>query len=158
MDDGSSPDGIVNPLETHLGYHLRRVSSVVMARLAERLCEVGLTVTEASVLLLIDRNEGLSQSEIGRVLGIQRANMAPIAATLGQRGLIVRDSSAGRAVRLSTTKVGKAAALRCEALMLDNEALSFAAIGEGRFAPLCDLFRPVWDAEKANADSTPSIV
>jgi DNA-binding MarR family transcriptional regulator len=120
---GSSP--VTNPLDEHFGYQLRRASSLVMATLADRLAELRLTIVETSILVLIDRNPGIFQSEIGRVLGIKRANVAPLASSLERRDLVSRTSPEGRAVGLSTTAAGHELAARAEALMRENDEQLF---------------------------------
>lgn len=98
-----------NPLEDFLGYQLRRASTVMMAHLAATLGDIGLRPTEASVLMLIDENSGCTQSDLGRALGIKRANMVPLMARLGQRDLVERAPVDGRSHALSLTPAGKLA-------------------------------------------------
>lgn len=114
-----------NPLEDHLGYQLRRASSLVMATLADRLADLGLTIVETSILILVDANSGIFQSEIGRTLGIKRANVAPLAAALERRGLVLRSTSGGRSIGLSTSAEGHELAIRAEAIMKDNDRSLF---------------------------------
>jgi len=45
------------------------------------------------VLVLIDRNEGLSQSELGEALGIDRSTMVAVIDRLERRKLVVRAPS-----------------------------------------------------------------
>ena len=60
------------------GYLLRRASGVAMGRLGAELARLSLRPTEATVLLVIDANQKATQSEIGKLLDIARANMAPL--------------------------------------------------------------------------------
>ena len=112
---------LINPLESHVGYQLRRASTLVMAALADRLSTTNLTVTEASVLVMIHHNPGVSQSAIGRSLGVKRANMAPIIATLDDRGLVHRSNPNGRVISLSATEAGRQCADTVEATMRAND-------------------------------------
>ncbi len=100
-----------NPLEQLLGYQLRRASQAMMADLGAELAELELRVTEMSVLLVIDENPDITQSEIGRVLAIQRANMVPLTTQLERRGLIRRGATIGRAqaLRLNSSRAGPGA-------------------------------------------------
>ena len=102
--DASPP----NPVESLLGYHIRRASSALLGDLAQRFSEIGITVTEASVLMLIGSHDGITQSEIGRLLNIKRANMAPLAANLTKRGWVERVKADGRSQLLSLTTEGRA--------------------------------------------------
>ena len=119
---------LINPLENHIGYQLRRASTLVMAVLADRLSTTHLTITEASVLVMINYNPGISQSAIGRSLGVKRANMAPIIATLDDRGLVLRSNPNGRLVSLSTTEAGRQSANMIEAMMRANDIEMFGSL------------------------------
>ena len=119
---------LINPLESHIGYQLRRASTLVMAVLADRLSTTHLTITEASVLVMINYNPGISQSAIGRSLGVKRANMAPIIATLDDRGLVLRSNPNGRLVSLSTTEAGRQSSNMIEAMMRANDNEMFGSL------------------------------
>ncbi len=120
--EATAQQGLRDPLAGNFGYQLRRASVQMMAGLAAALEETGLRVTEASVLLVIHANPGASQSDIGRLLGIRRANMAPLAGTLELRGLIARAPVDGRSHALRTTDAGAALAERAKAITLRHEA------------------------------------
>lgn len=135
----------VNPLDLLLGYQLRRASQTMMADLEERLTSVGLRITEASVLLVIETNPDITQSEIGRVLSIQRANMAPLTTQLERSGLIQRTTSSGRAQALRLTKAGIAVARQCRACTALNEAAFLPELDEVKRAALIEQIRSVWD-------------
>ncbi len=98
---------INNPLASHAGFHLRRASAVVMADVSERLAELDLRPADASALILIGANPGITQTKIGQALGIQRANMAPMAARLTDRGLIVGAPVDGRSIGYRLTAEGE---------------------------------------------------
>lgn len=99
-----SPD----PLRDLPGYVLRRASVSVMGELAERLAPLGLRHVEATILLVLRERPGMSQSALGRLLGIKRANMTPLAARLEEQGLIVRQASDGRSLGLELSEKGAA--------------------------------------------------
>jgi DNA-binding MarR family transcriptional regulator len=95
-----------DPLSDLPGYLLRRASAAMLQDLGRRLQPLALTPTEASILLLISVNPGITQSEIGRTLDIQRANMTPMTARLEKRRLIVRTHVDGRSQGLSLSSEG----------------------------------------------------
>jgi DNA-binding MarR family transcriptional regulator len=101
-----SKDTLRNPLEDLIGYQLRRASLALMGGLVRSLEVCDLKPVEASVLLLIEANPGITQSEIGRALGIQRANMAPLIAGFDRRGLVHRTRVDGRSQGLEITDDG----------------------------------------------------
>jgi DNA-binding MarR family transcriptional regulator len=95
-----------NPLEDLIGYQLRRASLAFMDGMMRSLEVCELKPVEASVLLLIEANPGITQSEIGRALGIQRTNIAPLIAGFDRRGLIHRTRLDGRSHGLEITYSG----------------------------------------------------
>jgi len=103
----SSDPHSLHPLDNLLGYHLRRASVAMMADFGKRLQAIKLRPTEATILLLIETNPGCIQSDIGRILGIQRANMVPMIAALEKAGLIARSAMDGRSHALHLTEQGE---------------------------------------------------
>jgi len=112
----------VDPLKDLPGYALRRASAAVMAGLADRLAVLDLRPSEASVLLVIDANPGLTQSQIGRLLDIARANMAPLTARLAARDLIVRESAGGRSHGLTLSDSGRRLTKKAQRIVAELEA------------------------------------
>lgn len=109
-------------LDALFGYRLRRASAVMMADLTDRLAPMGLTVVEASLLWTIQTQPGATQSDIGRTLGIQRANMTPMIAKLAGRGLIDKARVDGRSQGLSLTVSGLAEVEAIKAVIAVHEA------------------------------------
>lgn len=99
---------LVNPLEHHLGYQLRRTSVLLMSELGAQLAPVGLRPAEVTVLLVIRANAGCQQGAIGELLGIKSANMVPLIAGLVKRGLVAKAKADGRSHSLSLTPAGRA--------------------------------------------------
>jgi DNA-binding MarR family transcriptional regulator len=135
---------IDNPLDVLLGYQLRRASAAILADLTHALEEVALTPTEASVLLLIGYNPGITQSEIGRTLAIQRANMAPIAAMLTERGLLARSQADGRSQGLVLKRAGVALADRVRAIIAAHETKFLPELSDEERLALIGVLRRVW--------------
>ena len=106
MDIDARTSKMSDPLETLLGYQLRRASNVMMTDLGSRLQAIELRPVEASILTLIDANPGCTQSDLGRSLGIQRANMVPLMVGLTNAGLVDRAPVGGRSQALRLTRVG----------------------------------------------------
>jgi len=96
-----------DPLTRLPGYVLRRASAATVAELNQRLQSLDLRHAEAACLLLIDDSPGLTQSEIGRLLEIQRSNMVPFVLRLESRGLIQRTKVDGRSHGLILTSTGR---------------------------------------------------
>lgn len=133
-----------DPFAPLLGYQLRRLSLAVMADLAEGLQPLRLRPAEATVLLRIAANPGITQSEVGRLLAIKRANMAPLIAGLEARGLLCRAPVDGRSQALTLTDAGAALARDAYAEMEANEARCFPTLpAEGRLR-LAEQLRGAW--------------
>ncbi len=114
-DTGSEESGgLTSPLDSLIGYRLRRASMAMMADLLAALTPLGLSAGEASFLLLVGANPGCRQSDVGRTLEIKRANMTPLVARMKARGLVVDAPIDGRSRSLTLTDEGKA--LRDKAL------------------------------------------
>jgi DNA-binding MarR family transcriptional regulator len=82
----SSVAPTLNPLEDLLGYQLRRASQAMLEDLVAALNDLDLRPTSVSALLLVGANPGITQSRIGQILAIERANMVPMTANLTRHG------------------------------------------------------------------------
>lgn len=98
-------------LPSLLGYVLRRTQSAVFADFAATFAKAGeaLTPGEFGLLVLVERNPGLSQTALARALGIDRSTLVPILDRLQGRGLLVRRPSPtdGRTHALALTAPGR---------------------------------------------------
>lgn len=134
-----------NPLSALLGYQLRRASVAMMANLAADLNDISLRPSEASILLLVQANPGITQSMIGSILGINRANMAPLTALLVGRGLIDRTPADGRSHGLHLTKAGTALAKKAARCIETLETRVLAKMPEKVRSTLVGQLRAIWD-------------
>jgi len=96
-----------DPLANLPGYVLRRASSAALAGLNRRLSALTLRHVDASLLMLLNGQPGITQSEAGRILDIQRANMVPIVSRLEARVLIDRQLVDGRSQGLYLSADGE---------------------------------------------------
>jgi DNA-binding MarR family transcriptional regulator len=113
---------MIDPMSAHPGYLLRRASALAMARLAKRLKTLHLNPTDATVLIVIDANPNAKQSEIGRLLDIARANMAPLISRIAARKLIERQPVDGRSHGLILTRTGRALIPKIKSAIAQHEA------------------------------------
>ena len=121
---------MIDPLKILPGYALRRASAAMLADLGGRLAPLELRPTEASILFLIACNPDITQSDIGRTLDIQRANMTPLAARLEERGLINRVPVDGRSQGLVLTAAGEALVAKLRLVIEQHEANLLSRIPE----------------------------
>ena len=112
---------MIDPMSDYPGYLLRRASALSMARLAKHLKALHLNPTDATVLNVIDANPNSKQSEIGRMLDIARANMAPLVSRLAERGLIERQPVDGRSHGLVLSRAGRALIPRIKSAFAEHE-------------------------------------
>jgi DNA-binding MarR family transcriptional regulator len=112
---------LINPLDGLLGYQLRRASQAMLDDLAASLQDLKLRPSGVSVLLLIAANPGISQSRIGQVLAIERANMVPMTAKLTKQGLLTRSRADGRSHALHLTEEGKKTTLKIRKRIAEHE-------------------------------------
>ncbi|WP_298282420.1 MarR family winged helix-turn-helix transcriptional regulator [Acidocella sp.] len=136
---------VSNPLEGLLGYQLRRASVCMLADLASSLSDLELRVTEASVLMVLLENPSITQSEIGRTLDVQRANMVPLTTQLERRGLICRAAAVGRAQALRLTAEGEAIAKECQKRIEAHEARFLTRLPCPERDKLVAQIREIWE-------------
>jgi DNA-binding MarR family transcriptional regulator len=112
-------------LPTLLGYALRRTQSAVFADFAATFVRANeaLTPGEFGLLVLVERNAGLSQMALARALGIDRSTLVPILDRLQARGLLLRNASPtdGRTHALALTQGGAKALARFAQLVRRHE-------------------------------------
>ncbi|MAP95469.1 MAG: MarR family transcriptional regulator [Ponticaulis sp.] len=111
-----------NPVGMFPGYLLRQATNATLNRLYERLKPLDLRLAEASVLVLIQSNPGVTQSQAGQPLKIARANMAPLVRRLEDAGLVSREAVDGRSYGLYVTEKGDDMARRANAAMQAHES------------------------------------
>ncbi len=117
---GAAP--LTNPLESLLGYQLRRASQAMLEDLVDSLKDLDLRPTGASVLLLVAANPGITQSRIGQALAIERANMVPMTAKLIAQDVLTRSRADGRSHGLHLTDEGKKVAVKIRKRIADHES------------------------------------
>ena len=117
-----------------------------MGEFARRMDEIGLRTVEATILQIVSDNPGISQSALGRLLSIQRANMTPIAARLEARGWVKRSPSDGRSLGLELTEEGRSTARQARQVIDGFEAEVSARIPEQHRAHLLPALLSLWEA------------
>jgi DNA-binding MarR family transcriptional regulator len=73
-----------------LGYAVRRAQIRVFQDFADAMAPLGLTPGQLGALLLIEANQGLSQTQLGTALGIDRSSVVPLLDRLEALDLIRR--------------------------------------------------------------------
>ena len=123
-------------LPSLLGYVLRRTQSAVFGDFAATFAKAGeaLTPGEFGLLVLVDRNAGLSQMALARALGIDRSTLVPILDRLQERGLLMRHRSPtdGRTHALAADTRGREGAGRFARLVKAHEKRIASSLSVGR--------------------------
>ena len=140
-DERPVPTTVNHPFHGLVAFQLRQASVLVAADLGERLADLSLTMTNLTVLLMIQSNPGVTQTELGKVLGIQRANLAPLTATFAARGLIKRNRIDGRSHGLSVTSGGADLAARAWEHVRANEMYLLHRLSAVERAAIVDLLQ-----------------
>jgi DNA-binding MarR family transcriptional regulator len=78
------------PLNDRLGYALRRAQIAVFRDFFDAFAEFDIRPGQYSVLTIVERNPGLSQTQVCDALGIQKANFVSVLDILVERGLVDR--------------------------------------------------------------------
>ncbi len=140
-------------LPSLLGYVLRRTQSAVFADFAGTFAKAGeaLTPGEFGLLVLVERNVGLSQMALARALGIDRSTLVPILNRLQARGLLVRRASPtdGRTHALGLTPAGDKALTRYARLVKAHEKRIAAGLSAAETRTLIELLEKVRAASRS---------
>jgi len=138
---------MIDTLRHRPGYALRRAANAMMTELARRLAAIDLRIAEASVLLLVDRREDATASEIGRVLDIQRANMVPLLARLEEAGLIERRPIDGKSQAVLLTALGLERRARADAITTRFDADLLARVAPAHRDHLVPALDQLWGTD-----------
>ncbi len=145
-DDGVRTEAVDTAwLDRQIGYRLRRASAAMAADYAAHAGDDRLRPVLVSMLSVIVANPGIGQTELGRALGVQRANMVPLVADLVARGLVDRRRSArdGRRLELHATPAGRTAFDSGRMAIESHEARMTAAMTARERSVLLDLLRRI---------------
>jgi DNA-binding MarR family transcriptional regulator len=130
-----------------LGYGLRRAQSAVFADFAGTFAKAGeaLTPGEFGLLVLVERNAGLSQMALARALSIDRSTLVPILNRLQGRGLLIRHASPtdGRTHALALTPAGEKALAKFARLVKAHEKRISSSLSAAEMRTLIDLLEKV---------------
>lgn len=128
-------------LDELVGYHIRRASSVFANDFSIALAGTGIRQVLFGILSIIAANPGINQGNIGRALGIQRANMVGLVNELVDRELVLREvaSDDRRAFSFTLTKSGKKMMAKCLKRIAQHEARLLSDLSEAEQAKLIAL-------------------
>lgn len=139
--DTENEGAVLGVLDELTGYHLRRASAAFAVNFSRALAGTGMRQVLFGILAVVSANARINQGAVGRVLGIQRANMVALINELVDEGLIERHVSKEdrRAFALSLTKAGEAKLAQCLKKIRAHEEEMLADLVDGDRATLITL-------------------
>ncbi|GAB2175908.1 MarR family winged helix-turn-helix transcriptional regulator [Dongia sp. agr-C8] len=105
------PEGVdFGPLAGLIGYALRRAQIAIYRDFFATVADLGFTPQLFAALVLIDRNPALNQSDLGRVMGVNRAAAMALVKRLEAMKLVARQTSDTdkRSNSVGLTRLGRA--------------------------------------------------
>jgi DNA-binding MarR family transcriptional regulator len=131
----------LGPLPDLIGYVLRRAQLAVFQDFFAAFAPFDIRPAQFSVLTVIERNPGLTQSQVAEALGIKRTNFVGMLDALEARGLTERRPAARdkRSYALYLTAEGAALMRRLKPVLKAHETRMIAKVGEDGRATLIAL-------------------
>jgi DNA-binding MarR family transcriptional regulator len=122
----------LGPLPELIGYVLRRAQLVVFQDFFGAFAPFDISPAQFSVLTVIERNPGLTQSQVAAALGIKRTNFVGLLNALETRALAERRHAARdkRSYALYLTSEGAALMRRLKPVLKAHEQRMVATVGE----------------------------
>jgi len=139
---------IKDPLVKLSGYVLRRASAAALAELNQRLARLNLRHADVAMLMLIESLPGISQSQAGRVLDIQRANMVPFVARLEGRGVLQRRQVDRRSQALDLTGRGRMLLARARRVVDAHEAALLERVPQKLRPMVLPVLTALWNRDE----------
>src|SRR5215468_1372768 len=144
---GPPPAVDLDVLDRVVGYLLRRAQLAVFQDFFSTFAKVNIRPAQFSVLVVIDRNPGLKQTQIADALGIKRTNFVSLVDGLERRGLAERRTADHdrRSSALYLTDAGKTLVRKLRRMAEVHDRRVTARIGEDGHRQLLALLRGIAD-------------
>jgi DNA-binding MarR family transcriptional regulator len=122
----------LGPLSEFLGYTLRRAQLAVFDDFSRTFADFELRSAQFGLLIVINQNPGLKQTDASAALGIQTPNFVALVDELEKRGLAERlpTENDRRSHALHLTKAGEAVLKRILVRQAEHEERMTARIGK----------------------------
>ena len=135
----------LGPLPDLIGYVLRRAQLAVFQDFFAAFAPFEVRPAQFSVLTVIERNPGLTQTQVAEALGIKRTNFVGMLDALEARGLTERRPAARdkRSYALYLTAEGAALMRRLKPVLKAHETRVVAKVGEDGRATLIALLQEI---------------
>jgi len=134
----------LGPLPELIGYVLRRAQLVVFQDFFAAFAPFDIRPAQFSVLAVIERNPGLTQSQVAEALGIKRTNFVGMLDALEKRGLAERRQARDRrSYALYLTADGAALMRKLKPVLKAHESRMIARVGEDGRETLITLLHAI---------------
>lgn len=140
--DRTTEDG---DLEQLIGYNLKRAYVIVRTDFRETLGEDGLSARVFTALSLTLRYPNITQSELARMMGIERSGLVAIVDELEQRNYLHRAPVPGdrRVQALVPTEAGRVAYRKAIKVVRDHEDRLFSGMTSDEKRTLLSLLKKI---------------
>lgn len=132
-----------HPLDPMLGFHLVRTANLALRAVNAAYGDLGIRHPDGAVLLVIEANPGITQSSIGKMLNIQRSNIAPMVSRLVERGWLDRRPGKGKTIGMFLTETGRSIMPSIHMASQEGEDLLAAAIGADSYRSVLKILKHV---------------
>lgn len=153
----SAKSGGLSALDKSPSHLLHRALQVALDLYAEEFGPGGLTQRQYAVLSAVASQEGLTQTDLVRITGIDRSTLADMAARMITKGLLERhrSTSDARANAVSLTEAGRAALAEAQPKMAAVDARLLKLLSGGKRDALTGVLRDLVKAgDEASAPET----
>jgi DNA-binding MarR family transcriptional regulator len=142
QDEHAEPAGALTPaidygpLDGRLGYLLRRAQIAVFQDFFQAMGALDVSPAQYSTLTIIERNPGLTQTQVADALGIKKTNFVAMIKELERRGLAARQAipSDKRSFALHLTAKGRSIVEKLNAASEAHELHVRQALGAEDYA------------------------
>jgi DNA-binding MarR family transcriptional regulator len=148
----------LGPLPELIGYVLRRAQLVVFQDFFAAFAPFDIRPAQFAVLTVIERNPGMTQSQVAEALGIKRTNFVGLLDALEARGLAERRAARDkRSYALYLTADGAALMRKLRPVLKAHESRVIAKVGEDGREALIALLHEVADGRSRNGTRRASV-
>lgn len=133
-------------LEEIAGFHVRMAQAAIYRDFCAKMKAINLSQTQYAVLVLVSANPGVSQIDLARSIGSDRATMMALVNRLELRRLVERTLSETdrRKQELRLTVEGAATLKRAAGVIAKHEKSAFAGLSADETATLVRLLKKVY--------------
>lgn len=145
------------PVEERIGHYVKRAEQALMARKAQALRAVDLTVPQYTALLVLADNPGLSGAQLARRCYVTPQTMAALLTNLEAKSLVTRRASTvhSQVMQTALTRHGRALLRKADRLAVAIESRLAGAFAADDGKRLIEMLERATDVLEHHADESP---